>query len=77
VAALIARLAFIAELARRLSSTVTAATTLVAGLALVAELTRGLIGKGRARSAQNEQAGQKEYRSFALHRRAVLSPPKC
>jgi hypothetical protein len=58
VAALIARLALIAELARRLPAAVVAAAALITRLAFIAELARRLIGKGRARNGQREQAGK-------------------
>jgi hypothetical protein len=58
VAALVAGLAFVAELARRLSSAVATASALVAGLALVPLLARRLIGEDRARGAQSEQTGE-------------------
>jgi hypothetical protein len=54
VAALITRLAFVAQQARRLSS----ASALVTGLTLIAELARRLIGERGARRGQSEQAGE-------------------
>jgi hypothetical protein len=68
LAALVARLAFVAELARRLPA---ATAALVARLTFVAKLTGWLIGKGWACSAQHKQTGQQQYRRFALH----LLPP--
>jgi hypothetical protein len=53
LAALVPRLAFVAQTARRIPS-----AALIAWLPLVAELTRRLIGEGRTRSGQGEQAGE-------------------
>jgi len=65
--ALVAGLAFVAEASGRLAPAVAAAATLVSRLTLVPTKPRRRRAEGRARRAQNEQAGEDERNCFAPH----------
>jgi hypothetical protein len=70
MAALVARLTFVAELPRRLPAT----AALVARLTFVAELPRRLVGKSRTCSGQREEDAEHEHRSLASHCGLPFSP---